>query len=174
MKAYIGKYRSWIGPYQLSDLLQYIGISEDRCDLIGDYLSDTWINTFLNWIDRHKHRTIKIKIHNYDIWNLDHTLSLIILPALKLLKEKRGVPGLSKDEELYLPEELRSKPEDYDKNGQLPFEIMEKQWNWIVDEMIFSFQMISNDETKWNMLEIDKRISNGLKLFGVFFRALWD
>ena len=34
-----------------------------------------------------KERKVNIRIDNYDLWSMDHTLSLIILPMLKKLKE---------------------------------------------------------------------------------------
>ena len=33
-----------------------------------------------------KNRAETVVIDDYDVWNLDHTLALIIVPALKLLK----------------------------------------------------------------------------------------
>ncbi len=172
----IGPYKKYWGIYQIVDLLQYVGINEDRCDKIGDFLSKTWLKDVCEWIYEHKQRKIKIKIHPYDIWNLDHTLSLIILPSLKLLKEqKQGVPHLSSEKEFLLPLELRSKPEDYDERNNKKYEISEKQWNWIIEEMIFSFENIVNEdgfceEEKEN----EERVANGLKLFGIMYRSLWD
>jgi len=38
-------------------------------------------------------RKVQVAIHDYDTWSADHTLSLIILPLLKRLKElKHGSP----------------------------------------------------------------------------------
>lgn len=176
MYVKLGPYKNWIGPYQISYLLHYIGVSEDRCDKIGEYLCTTWLNKFLNWIDEHRKRNIKIKIHNYDIWNLDYTLALIILPSLKLLKEqKQGIPSLSSENELLLPLELRSKPEDYDENNNKKYEACEKQWNWIIDEMIFSFDNIVNEDgSREEEKKNEERVANGLKLFGIMYRSLWD
>jgi hypothetical protein len=176
MKVFIGPYKKWIGPYQIADLLQYIGVDEKSCDNFGDYLSTTWLNKFLEWIYEYRNRNIKIKIHSYDIWNLDHTLSLIILPALKLLKEKaHAVPLLTKSKEQYLPLELRSKPENYDEYGGCSLELLEKQSNWILDEMIFAFETIANNDPLWDLKNDGtvERVNNGLKLFGIVFTTLW-
>ena len=54
MKVYIGPYKNWIGPYQIADLLQYIGFSEDTCHKIGERLSKTFLNTICLWIDSKK------------------------------------------------------------------------------------------------------------------------
>ena len=176
MRIFIGPYKNWYGPYQISYFLRYVGVSEDRCDKIGEYLYTTWLNKFLNWIDEKRSRKIKIEIHNYDIWNLDYTLSLIILPALKLFREqKQGIPHLSAEKELLIPSELRSKSEDYDEKNNLKYEVSEKQWNSILDEMIFSFEHIVNEDGSWEEeKKNEERVSNGLKLFGIFYRNLWD
>ena len=68
--------------------------SEDR--------PETWLYKFLLWIDSKKKRTIKIHIDEWDTWNMDHTLSLIIVPMLKQLKEtKHGAPGVDDDDAIF-------------------------------------------------------------------------
>jgi hypothetical protein len=53
------------------------------------------------------HPEIKIiKIDKWDTWSMDHTLSPIILPMLKQLKEvKHGAPNVEDED---VPEHLRS------------------------------------------------------------------
>jgi hypothetical protein len=178
MRVYIGPYRSWIGPYQIADWLQHIGFSEDKCQRIGEWLSKTRLNNVCQWIDNKKHRNVKIKYHNYDTWNLDHTLAHIILPGLKQLKEiKHGVPSINIED---VPEELRfettTRFESWPDFGELPIEYKVIQWDWIMDEMIWTFDTISNDDV--SMWEYDneqvKRVENGLRLFGKYYLALWD
>ena len=49
-------------------------------------------------------RKIEIRIDKYDVWGLDHTLALIIHPALVLLKEqKHGDPQVDDED---VPEEV--------------------------------------------------------------------
>lgn len=107
-------------------------------------------------------RTIKIEIDNWDMWNLDHTLALIIHPAL--VKFRKGL----------------------DTCGSHPSEITFEEWEEVIDKMIFSFYTISNDwffedkffrEGKFYDKEYDEyqeKIQEGLNLFGKWFRALWD
>ena len=40
MYVKIGPYTKWWGPYQIADLLQKIGLSEARCQKIGEKLSN--------------------------------------------------------------------------------------------------------------------------------------
>jgi len=89
MKVYIGPFSSFIGPYQIADTLKVFGVSEEKCDAIGEKLANTWVSTFCNWVESKRKRTVKVKIHAYDTWNIDSTLSYIVLPMLiKLQKEK--------------------------------------------------------------------------------------
>ena len=100
MKVYIGPYRNWWGPYQLANLLQKVGVSDDHCDKIGEWLSDTWVDDLCQWIDSKKKRKIKVRIDSYDTWNADSTLSIIIAPMLRQLKEhKCGAPFVDDEDE---------------------------------------------------------------------------
>lgn len=197
MKVYIGPYKDWFGPYQIADLLQYIGFSKDTCYKIGERLSKTFLNTICIWIDSKKKRKTKVKIHDYDIWNLDHTLSLIILPALLKLKEdKSGVPNVSNED---IPDDLKTDSDD--------FNIIQKKWEYVLNEIIFAFQSQTEDwKNQFNSGNIDiqfkkidnedffemvngpnhtfqidsegrdryqKRISNGFILFGKYYESLW-
>ena len=97
MKVYIGPYTRWVGPYQLVDGLFFWhekypedGL-ENRWDYrlhdkLADWLASTWVATFCEWINSFKKRKIKVKIHDYDHWSCDATLTPIVLPLLKSLK----------------------------------------------------------------------------------------
>lgn len=96
----------------------------------------------------------QIIIHPWDTWNMDHTLALIILPMLKQLKAtKHGYPA----------------------------DLKEEEWDCILDEMIYSFNCKVNkdepyiridDNEEWKKEQ--ERISNGFRLFGKYYEALWD
>ena len=143
MKIFIGKYCSWWGAYQIADFLQHLGVSEDRCYKIGEWLSNTRLQTFLEWIDSKKKRKVKIHIHDYDIWSADHTLSIIILPMLKMIKEdKHGAPFVDDED---VPDELKSTnapPKDNEWDVDL---LWFQRWNWVLDEMIFAMSSILDD-----------------------------
>mgnify|MGYP000256488982 CR=1 FL=1 len=85
-------------------------------------------------------RDIEIVIHPYDTWSMDHTLALIVLPMLKQLKKtKQGAPFVDMPDR---PEHLQcyKEPEDYDTD-KFHF----KAWDWVMDEMIWSFQHVVDD-----------------------------
>ena len=104
-------------------------------------------------------RNIKIKIHDYDLWNLDITIAILVLPLLKKLrKDNAGYPFIDNED---VPKRLRSNLEfDPDK------------WHWILDELIWTFKQIKNNDFIPSKKE-GERINNGLKLFGKYYRHFW-
>jgi len=87
-----------------------------------------------------KNRAEKVVIDDYDVWNLDHSLALIIVPALKILKEKKqGAPSVDNED---VSDELRASDEDlhtYSKNGETDEHYFDR-WDYVMDEMIFAFE----------------------------------
>jgi hypothetical protein len=163
---------------------------EEVMDQLRSLTLYKWLQRIEQWVDSRYKRRIKIKIHNYDVWGADHTLSMIILPVLKLLKEKKpGAPHVDDDD---VPEELRSTavpPVDEYGTDDNHF----KRWDWVMDEMIWTFEQISADDAdnqffqypdpdnldncvfdKDGYLEYQNRIDRGTRLFGKYFRGLWD
>lgn len=164
-------------------------------------------------------RTINVQIDKFDTWNLDHTLALIILPALIQLKAtKHGVPAEFAD---YLSDSS-SMQHSFDfvkEDHDWAFEARCRQWDEILDKMIWSFQQLAledyeqeyhhgevkfdwkeTNESFYNPLtnkvektyemidtnpsdhwydidghqEHERRIQEGLELFGKYYRHLWD
>lgn len=110
-------------------------------------------------------RKISVQVDNYDTWNLDHTLALIIHPALIKFKEdsqKIGHPCLGSDDV-----ELCT-------SGKCG---CGDKWQEILDKMIWSFgEIISDSFDKFDtidFIEYDKKLQEGLDLFGKYFRSLW-
>ena len=150
MKVYIGKYKNWVGPYQIASALCFwakkekdeFGISREAewVHNFGTWLSekrdgsDSWITRLCNRIHSKQKRNIKIRIDQWDTWSMDNTLSLIALPMLRQLQEtKHGAP-LVDDEDV--PEYLRStaappKVEEYDVDDNHFL-----RWDWVLNEMI--------------------------------------
>lgn len=186
MKVYIGPYRNWFGPYQLAQKLCFwakpvkdeYGLpgKPDWVHKFGEWLAHgsvepepkagdiiffdrerpkTFIYRFLLWVEKRKERKIKIRIDPWDTWSMDHTLSLIILPMLKQLKEtKHGGPFVDDED---VPEHLRStaappKKDEYDVDDN-----HFKRWDYVLDEMIFSFT--SEVDDSWRNSFIQEKVT---------------
>ena len=129
-------------------------------------------------------RKEEVHLHDYDTWNMDHTLALIALPMLKQLKAtKHGVPYMHYED---MPEHLQYDRRQYDQRavGDLfnnwddfdeEFDHQVKVWDWMMDEMIFAMENVIDDDIKYiGDIEHHDRVANGLKLFGKYYRSLWD
>lgn len=190
MKVDIGPYRNWFGPYQIAEtLLFWMDKEDDRVGNFGDRLARmTWLCKFCEWVDRKKQRKVKVRIDKYDTWNMDHTLAYIILPMLKQLKEtKHGSPYVDDED---VPEHLRSTAAEPKENEWDTDSNHHMRWEWAMDEMIYAFEMELDGD--WDMeiwrrggegwtdekiaqrKVIQDRISNGFRLFGKYYQALWD
>ena len=158
MKVKIGPYKSWIGPYQIAETLCFWA-KKEKCEYGLEHTAD-WVHNFgswlaggddkesklmklCQWIESKRKRTIKVHIDRWDTWSMDHTLSYIILPMLKQLKEsKHGAPNTDDED---VPEHLRStaaepKENEYDTDSNHFL-----RWDWIMDEMIFAFECELDD-----------------------------
>jgi len=159
-------------------------------------LQDTYNATINKLLDKRESQKVKIRIDAYDIWGMDNTLALIIEPMLRLLKEKKhGCPWVEDED---VPEHLRStavppKENDWDIDSN-----HEARWNWVLDEMIWAFSQKNipggwearyyatrrepSEKLGFEIVYSDtegakahqQRISNGFRLFGKYFEALWD
>lgn len=95
-------------------------------------------NATINKILRHRKRKIYVRIDRYDTWSMDHTLALIILPMLKQLKAtKHGAPWVDDED---VPEHLRSTSAPPKKNEWDTDDNHVKRWDWVLDEMIHTFE----------------------------------
>ena len=89
-------------------------------------------------------RVEEVHIDEYDVWSLDHTLALIIRPALLILKEnKQGAPIVVQED---VPEELRMTEAEerlFNKEGETDDRFFER-WDYVLDEMIWAFRTPSS------------------------------
>lgn len=192
MKVYIGNY-----PTELKCKIFDNYITKKRDGYIWEYDDDIKLSRFeksfrfiqrciqfaiydpLNWLyfDRIKEQRHKIKIDYWDTWSMDYTLSFIILPMLKQLREYHaGCPITNGDD---VPDELKPTEEEVENfnNGIIDKKCGDR-WNYILDEMIWTFERIAADDEdeydEMNQKQTSERINNGLRLFGKYYRALWD
>lgn len=121
-------------------------------------------------------RKINVKIDKDDIYSMDVTLAHIIHPMLVKLKESnRGSPNVSDE---HVPDALKStaskepKKHEWDVDSNL-----HERWSWVLDEMIWTFEQIKNDNGNTffsdDYKEFEARIDRGTNLFGIYFRSLW-
>jgi hypothetical protein len=158
MKVVIGKYRNYIGPYQIAEALCFWAKKEkdkhgfkhtaDWVDNFGEWLAggekqDSWLMKLCLWIESKRKRTIKVKIDRWDTWSMGHTLAYIILPMLKQLKAtKHGAPFV---DDADVPEELRSTNAGPKENEWDVDDNHFKRWDWVLDQMIFAFECELDD-----------------------------
>ena len=220
MKAYIGPYSHWFRParwfkdwvlwwHGFGSAVDWESLPDskhDEYDKLDGWVSDcrvhNWLLDIENWVDNRSPRVIRVKIHDYDVWGMDHTLALIVVPMLKLLKEKKhGAPFVDDDD---VPEELRSTAAPPCEEWQTD-ENYFKRWDWVMAEMIWAFEQLLDEDAEsqfhydldpakprfapgisfeesmrrgsWDkegQLAFQHRKSQGLALFGKYFEALWD
>lgn len=198
MKVYIGGYPNWLGPYQLAELTTKIGVSKQRAEKLGEWLSNTKFGDLLQWLHEKKKRTVYVKIDKYDTWSMDHTLSLIIVPMLKQLKATQHGSPCVDDEDV--PKALQSMSCLPKQNSWDIDDNHFKRWDWVMDEMIWAFTQMADDkstdkfydhsevdskaglEEQINKIKIDyagieaheARMKKAFMLFGKYYRGLWD
>lgn len=146
-------------------------------------------------------RTVRIEIEKFDTWSMDDTLALIIHPMLVQLKAtKHSAPSVDDED---VPDELKSTSAPPKKNDWDTDENFFKRWDYVLDQMIWSFEQIINDyaDSEFSSGEIDmsfkdgemikgpnhtftvdvlglethhERIRKGTMLFGKYYQGLWD
>ena len=96
-----------------------------------------------------------------ECWNLDATLSALILPRLIRFRDNHcGTPGC-----LF----------EYDEKGNILNEEEGCQkWERILDKMIWAFYLYISVDSLYRTEEQKQQINEGLKLFAEYFQFLWD
>ena len=215
MKIYTNKPRDhWVSPYRICEKVCFwreIDYDEPWVRKTNKVLEPV-CTLWMNFLDIIHPKVNYIQIDRWDSWSLEHTLSPIILPLLKQLKEtKHGSPFIDNED---VPKKLWDKglksnrgtygnPDIHKINDKLD-KNFHNRFDYILNEMIWTFEQLSMDDhegqfythmtkTKgWESDEdIDKsirdikvdrkgleahnaRIENGLRLFGRYYRSLWD
>lgn len=215
MKVYLGGYTSWLGPYQIAEMLMFWldKDNEEHAERIHNFGTrlaenpdgtDTRLTRICQWIQDKKKRIEFVHIDNYDVWGMDNTLALIIHPMLLKLKAQKHGYGFVDNADV--PKELRSTAPGARKGIKNSYDwdnYAEARYSWMMDELIWTFKQLadsegdsgegqfydhseSSKEKDFNLsiqkLKVDrvgldahrKRIENGLRLFGKYFRTLWD
>lgn len=154
MRVYINKYRShWLSPYTILEKVFFwkkeINYEDPFIDKWADRLQPFCeaLQKFLNKI----HPKIDyVKIDHWDTWSMDSTLSLVILPMLKQLRDtKHGSPIVELED---VPEHLRTTgTQEYEAQSVFDFYKEDKsydddypnihvRWDWVLNEIIWAFE----------------------------------
>jgi len=204
MKIYINKYRNhWLSPYTILEKVCFWEKDKDVIYNLKDNPKNKyqkWVDRlepvcvgFQKFLDIVHPKIDYVKIDYWDTWNMDSTLAPIILPMLKQLKEHKHGSGIVDLEDV--PEYLRcDSTEEWDDQKCFDFyrehEVKEgdrdihARWDWVLDEMIWAFEQLcdyDNDAQFYkNGFDVEgyqkhhDRINNGTRLFGKYYRGLWD
>lgn len=112
---------------------------------------------------------INVEIERHDTWNMAHSLAFIIYPMLlKLKEEKQGVPSDFCDVggENYSDQKSF---EFYEESHNWAFDEKCKQWDVVLDKMIWSFEQLIDEsweekyhhgDPKYDWVENDKLFPN--------------
>lgn len=135
------------------DFYKKYNLKEKLTPVSYEKFSDLWILYPVKFYDKVKmkinafreDRRINVKIEEHDSWSLDNTLAHIILPALKQLKAaKQGSPNVDDDD---VPEDLKStSAPSIDKDMGEVDDNFFKRWDYVLDQMIWSFENIVDDD----------------------------
>lgn len=209
MHVKIGPYCKYVGPYQIAAALFGFPDSDwtDPSKKTWRHHASEWLGDRLaavpgfcrlcEWIESKRSRTVYVRIDNYDVWNMDSTLALIIGPMFVKLKQQKHGSGLVDDADA--PEHLRStagEPAKYD--GDIDSNL-HARYDWLLDEMIwvfttdhdaatnqfYDFGNMRAEDSAIKQIEaivVDRekldayynRLKNGYRLFGKYYQTFWD
>lgn len=166
MKVKIGKPVNWIGPYQIAEMLMFWvdknDYKDDRAHNFGEWLAtnkngeDSWLSRVCQWIHNKKKQKVKVKVDPWDIWGVDDTLSMVILPVLLAYRE--GINGGPYVDDSDVPESLRANLKEDQDFLENPDDNWHARWEWVVDEIIWTFQQLQPEydwEEQYRSGEID-------------------
>lgn len=215
MKIYIGPYKrkwyaqdyekAWIEYNHKKNYYEVEDHEMTKTDKFVSWVCDKFQIVLDHTINKYfaiDKRKIDIKIHDYDTWNMDCTLAMIIVPMLKQLRDTKHGSAYVEDEDL--PVHLRNNAEGLDTEANN----VELRWDWALNEMILGFEAELDDsweekhisglmDYSWvkdehgnsaqvrgpnHTYHIDmegmkaeaKRYENGRILFAKYYKALWD
>ena len=204
MKVYIGPYsHRWISTIYTKYMDKKYdynwndnnNIFEHFLDKLEYGLQSVYNATINKILDKRANQKIKVRIDNYDIWSMDDTLAHIVSPMLKLLQEKKH--GSAYVDDADVPESLQHKEALEDQDHPDHDDLIRKRWDYVIGEMVWSFEQKTRNHWEGDYYEFEPgatgffdlkykkndreglkahqaRMSNGFRLFGKYYEALWD
>jgi hypothetical protein len=161
MKVYTNKFRNhWLSPYTILEKVFFwreIDYEEPLIDKWSDRLHPI-CEALRKVLDVVHPKIDYVKIDYWDTWGMDSTLTPIILPMLKQLREtKHGSPFVDLED---VPEHLRTTgTQEYEEQSVFDFYKEDKsydddypnihtRWEWVLDEMIWAFEQKADDDAE--------------------------
>jgi hypothetical protein len=160
MKVYLSNYRNhWISPYTILEKV-FFWREIDYDEPIIDRLSNILLplcQGIQKVLDTIHPKIDYVKIDKWDTWNMDSSLSQIILPMLKQLQlTKHGAPSVN-DEDVPEGLNLRSTEAPPKENEWDTDENWHKRWDWVLAEIIWTFEQLTSDwESQFHSGEFDR------------------
>lgn len=179
MRVFIGPYRRrWYSHIHYDYMNKKYNRDWTDSTTRFEHLLEKYEN-FLDWIynntinrifDLFREQKIKVRIDEYDVWSMDDTLAHIISPMLNKLKEHKHGSAYIDNEDV--PPELQHPVTDDPDHDSL----IEKRWNYVLGEMIWAFERKAKCDYSYDhdYQQRQKRMTNGFRLFGKYYEALWD
>lgn len=150
MKVYLNKYRNhWLSPYTICEKICWwrgIDYDEPWVERVNTILTPVCA-ALMKFLDIVHPKINYVKIDRWDTWSMDSTLSPIILPMLKQLKQDtHGAPNVNDAD---VPANLRSTTKSAQKDKKNSWSTDGnhfRRWDWVLDEMIWSFEQLCMDD----------------------------
>ncbi len=163
----------------------YFWKDEDKLDSVMFKVQKVIDVLYNNWMDKLKNKMF-IRLNKADSWNADVTIAILAYPIVKQLFNTNHGYFIVYDVDV--PNELKN-GDDFTltNNGD--------KYNYVMGEILFAldkcrgdwedeFYLMSNDDSEvWKEnvkfdedghKKTSERINNGLRLFGKYYRCLWD
>lgn len=204
MKVYMNGYKdNWISPFTILEKIIFwrdIDYDEPAIERWANRLVP--LCEAIRWLGDRFNRQIRyVKVDHYDVWSMDSTLAHIIVPMLRELQRvKHGAPHVDITD---VPEHLwptKAQVKKFKTTGQTDPNFF-KRWDYVLSEMIWAHEQFLLDDpdgrfydhtlakdpkdnlnTQVGKIKVDRkglkayhdRWNNGLRLFGKYYRSLWD
>lgn len=171
MKIYFSNYRNhWLSPYTILEKVFFwreIDYDEPIIEKLASTL-DPFCKGLQNVRQFFNRKINYVKIDRWDTWSMDHTLSYIILPMLKQLRDtKHGSPIVDEED---VPKFLQTEAFKNSKKKKPKYagsdvhaldmgdsdNTLHDRWDWVINEMIWSFEQKVKDDDELEFFNFAK------------------
>ena len=186
---------SWVKPSRWIKKLARRFLKKKQRDALADWLNERdWLMSFESWFENRHKRKLVVRIDEWDSWDCAHSLAIIAAPLLKQLQATQPGAPFTDDEDA--PPEFASTapPINPDAVHGSCDPNHHPRWEWILGEIVFAMECLAQPGDEWEnrfydfdksygdpgfcdregLKKVNERVNNGCRLFGKYFRALWD